>query len=104
MRNVYQYSHLGGAEIFAARFPDIDAEIDAVIAAVSIPAKTKVSAEKGKQGRALFPRQRSTPSSRSSSTIAVSSNSNTATRSPFLIGRWKLREDSSRSTFQRGES
>ena len=55
MRNVYQYSHLGGAEIFAARFPDIDAEIDAVIAAVSIPAKTKVSAEKGKQGRALFP-------------------------------------------------
>ncbi len=54
MRNVDQYSHLGGAEILAARFPDIDAEIDAVIAAVSIPAKTKVSAEKGKQGRALF--------------------------------------------------
>lgn len=54
MRNVYQYSHLGGAEILAARFPDINAEIDAVIAAVSIPAKTKVSAEKSKQGRALF--------------------------------------------------
>lgn len=54
MLKVYEYSHLGGAEILQVRFPDINAEIDKAIAAVRVPAKTKVSEEKLKKGVLLY--------------------------------------------------
>lgn len=54
MKKVYEYSHLGGAEILKVRFPDIEREIDDVIAAVDIKEKTKISKEKTKMGQALF--------------------------------------------------
>ena len=54
MRTVYEYSHLGGTEILASRFPSIAQELDEVIAAVAIQAKTKTSKEKGKIGKLLY--------------------------------------------------
>lgn len=44
---VYEYSHLGGSEIMAMRFPDINQEIYDVIASVSAQ-RIKVSREKNK--------------------------------------------------------
>ena len=43
MLKVYEYSHLGGAEILQVRYPEINAEIDAVIAVVRITSKIKIS-------------------------------------------------------------
>lgn len=54
MIKVYEYSHLGGSEILQVRFPEIDAEIDAAIAAVGPMPKNKRSEEKSKKGRDLY--------------------------------------------------
>ncbi len=53
MNIIYEYSHLGGAEILQVRYPTINQEIYQVISQVSAQ-KTKISKEKSKQGRALF--------------------------------------------------
>ncbi len=53
MRIVYEYSHLGGSEILHVRYPDIEAEINAVIAGV-VAKKTKISREKTMKGRRLY--------------------------------------------------
>ncbi len=53
MKVVYEYSHLGGSEILAMRFPEINQEIYNVIASVSAQ-RTKVSKEKTKLGQRLF--------------------------------------------------
>ncbi len=58
MRKVYEYSHLGGAEILKVRYPAIEREIDEVIAAVAGDFRTKISREKTMPGRKLLsPRQ-----------------------------------------------
>lgn len=54
MKKVYEYSHLGGAEILQVRFPKINREIDAIIASVKVTKKTKVSKKKAKMGVKLF--------------------------------------------------
>jgi len=54
LRRVYEYSHLGGAEILQLRYPDIDAEISRVIDRLVMPAKTKISREKTMAGRLLY--------------------------------------------------
>jgi len=51
---VYEYSHLGGSEILQIRYPDIEAEIDEVIATVQPAGKTKVSKEKTRAGELLY--------------------------------------------------
>lgn len=51
MLKVHEYSHLGGSEILQVRYPEINAAIDETIAAVQVPAKTKVSREKTKLTR-----------------------------------------------------
>ncbi|MGB9593180.1 MAG: BglII/BstYI family type II restriction endonuclease [Anaerolineae bacterium] len=53
MRVVYEYSHLGGAEILKVRYPDCDREIYEVIASIAAR-RTKVSREKTMLGRELF--------------------------------------------------
>jgi hypothetical protein len=53
MRIVYEYSHLGGAEILQVRYPDWEREIYEVIAEVQAK-RTKVSKEKTMRGRALY--------------------------------------------------
>lgn len=53
MRIVYEYSHLGGAEILQVRYPDHVREINAVIAEVKA-SRSKISAEKTMQGRELY--------------------------------------------------
>jgi len=35
MRVVYEYSHLGGAEILKVRYPDYDREVYEIVAAVT---------------------------------------------------------------------
>ena len=54
MIKVYEYSHLGGSEILTVRYPEIEREIDDVIAAITGLEKTKESQEKTKQGRMLY--------------------------------------------------
>lgn len=54
MRIVHTYSHLGGAEILSVRFPEIDAEINAAIAATESDFRTKRSRERSRQHRLLF--------------------------------------------------
>ncbi len=54
MIKVHEYSHLGGSEILQVRYPDIDAEIDEVIATVQPAGKTKVSKEKTRVGELLY--------------------------------------------------
>jgi hypothetical protein len=54
LENVYEYSHLGGSQILIVDYPAIDAEIDAVIAAVGVPRKLKVSREQTKKGQLLY--------------------------------------------------
>ncbi len=44
MRIVYEYSHLGGAEILHVRYPDCEREVYEIIADVVAP-RTKISAE-----------------------------------------------------------
>lgn len=53
MKVVYEYSHLGGAEILKVRYPEEDEQICRVIAGVKAP-KTKISREKTMRGRALY--------------------------------------------------
>ena len=53
MKKVYEYSHLGGAEILKVRYPAIDADIDAVIAEISEIPKI-ASKEKTKVGQMVF--------------------------------------------------
>jgi len=53
MKVVYEYSHLGGAEILHVRYPDCEREIYEVIAEV-MAKRTKVSKEKTMRGRELY--------------------------------------------------
>src|SRR3972149_2617421 len=53
MRILYEYSHLGGAEILQLRYPKLNDEIYDVIAKVK-PQRTKASKEKTKRGKMLF--------------------------------------------------
>ncbi len=53
MRIVYEYSHLGGAEILEVRYPDWEREIYEVIAQVTAE-RTKISEEKTMRGRRLY--------------------------------------------------
>ncbi|MGQ9457294.1 MAG: BglII/BstYI family type II restriction endonuclease [Anaerolineae bacterium] len=53
MRVVYEYSHLGGAEILQVRYPECERDIYEVIASVSAR-RSKVSQEKTKQGKRLY--------------------------------------------------
>ncbi|MFQ6015852.1 MAG: BglII/BstYI family type II restriction endonuclease [Anaerolineae bacterium] len=53
MKIVYEYSHLGGAEILQVRYPECDREIYDVIAGVEAR-RTKVSKEKTMRGRELY--------------------------------------------------
>jgi hypothetical protein len=50
---VYEYSHLGGAEILQVRYPDCECEINEIIAGI-IAQRTKVSREKTMRGRELY--------------------------------------------------
>ncbi len=54
MKQVYVYSHLGGEEILLVKYPDLNRDIDEVIAAIPNPGRGKISKEKTKKGRALF--------------------------------------------------
>ena len=54
MRKVYEYSHLGGSQILQVDFPEINAEIDEVIASIGGLTKTKLSREKTMRGRRLY--------------------------------------------------
>jgi hypothetical protein len=49
VKKVYEYSHLGGAEILQVRYPQINREIEAVIQAVDVTSKTKESKESGRK-------------------------------------------------------
>ncbi len=53
MKKVYEYSHLGGAEILKVHYPAIEQEINDVIAEINVD-KSKVSREKTKKGRLLY--------------------------------------------------
>ncbi|GAP08017.1 MAG TPA: BstYI [Anaerolinea thermolimosa] len=53
MKIVYEYSHLGGAEILKVRYPHIENEINEVISTVKAE-RSKESHEKTKQGKFLF--------------------------------------------------
>jgi len=53
MRVVYEYSHLGGAEILKVRYPEHEHEIYEVIAEVKAT-RSKVSKEKTQRGRLLY--------------------------------------------------
>ncbi len=53
MRVVYEYSHLGGAEILKVRFPEIEKEVYKIINNVEAQ-KTKKSKEKTMKGRMLY--------------------------------------------------
>ncbi len=53
MRIVYEYSHLGGAEILQVRYPEYEREIDTVVAEVKAN-RSKISAEKTMRGRELY--------------------------------------------------
>jgi hypothetical protein len=54
MKQVYEYSHLGGSEILQVRYPRILAEINDVIASVGGNLRTKQSMEKTKVGKMLY--------------------------------------------------
>lgn len=53
MKVVYEYSHLGGAEILHVRYPHQEREIYEAIAGITA-LRTKVSAEKTMRGRPLY--------------------------------------------------
>ncbi|MDI7276712.1 MAG: BglII/BstYI family type II restriction endonuclease, partial [Anaerolineae bacterium] len=53
MRIVYEYSHLGGAEILKVRYPVHEREVYEAIAEVQAR-RTKISKEKTMPGRALY--------------------------------------------------
>ncbi|MDQ2679636.1 MAG: BstYI [Candidatus Eremiobacteraeota bacterium] len=54
MKKVYEYSHLGGSEILQVRHPQIDAEINEVIAGIQDVPKSKRSKEKTKGEQMLY--------------------------------------------------
>jgi hypothetical protein len=54
LRKIYEYSHLGGAEILRVRYPEINLEIDDVIASIVDVPRTKRSKEKNKIGMLLY--------------------------------------------------
>lgn len=54
MKKVYEYSHLGGAEILKVRYPHIDAQIEEVIRDIKDVPKSKQSKEKTKNDRMLY--------------------------------------------------
>ncbi|MDQ7053080.1 MAG: BglII/BstYI family type II restriction endonuclease [candidate division KSB1 bacterium] len=53
MKIVYEYSHLGGAEILSVRYPEHEKEIYEIIEHVTAQ-KTKISEEKSMMGRKLY--------------------------------------------------
>jgi len=53
MKKIYEYSHLGGAEILQVHYPEILDEIDRVIASVKAN-RIKISNEKTKKGKLLY--------------------------------------------------
>ena len=53
MRVVYEYSHLGGAEILQVRYPQCLVDTNEIIPQVTAH-RTKISAEKTMRGRALY--------------------------------------------------
>lgn len=53
MKIVYEYSHLGGAEILHVRYPEYEGEIYEIIAGVTAE-KSKVSKERTMRGRQLY--------------------------------------------------
>lgn len=53
MKIVYEYSHLGGSEIMQVRYPEINREVNEVIASVKAE-RIKESQEKNKIGRMLY--------------------------------------------------
>lgn len=53
MKVVYEYSHLGGAEILTVRYPEIDRQVYEVIEGVTAR-KLKKSREKAKSGKMLY--------------------------------------------------
>ncbi len=53
MKIVYEYSHLGGAEILKVRYPEIEREVTEVIAKVQAR-RVKQSNEKTKLGKMLY--------------------------------------------------
>ena len=54
MRIVHEHSHLGGSEILQVRYPDINRRINETVDATGNNFRTKVSREKGRQGRMQF--------------------------------------------------
>lgn len=54
MKKAYEYSHLGGRQILMVDYPQINKQIDEVIAQVKARGKTKVSREKTMKGRLLY--------------------------------------------------
>lgn len=55
MKIVFEYSHLGGAEILASKYPDIDVAISETVEAIGSDFRTFVSKEKGwRQGQLLY--------------------------------------------------
>ena len=55
MKTVFEYSHLGGAEILSERYPEIDLAIDEAIDAIGDDFRTKLSREKGRRfGQMLY--------------------------------------------------
>jgi hypothetical protein len=53
MKVVYEYSHLGGAEILKVHYPEYEKEIYEIISSVSAN-KTKISKEKTMKGKELY--------------------------------------------------
>jgi len=53
MKIIYEYSHLGGAEILKVRYPQCDTEIYEVISSAKA-LRTKESKEKTKKGKLLY--------------------------------------------------
>ena len=54
MKAVFEYSHLGGAEILRERYPEIDVAINEAIEAIGDDFRTKMSREKSKLGQMLY--------------------------------------------------
>lgn len=54
MKAVFEYSHLGGSEILAARYPEIDAAIDEAIIAIGNDFRTFKSGEGGRRSQGLL--------------------------------------------------
>ena len=53
MKIIYEYSHLGGAEILKVRYPAIEKEINQIISSITAQ-RLKISKEKTMPGKELF--------------------------------------------------